>query len=122
MRFEIFQINTDFIINQLEKYFYTRHFTLLLHSNKKFALSIAEVFRKIDFLPHFHLFLQSMRCALFYINTDFLQINKYINIFTQETLQPSFIWKILSNYISPFLKFFSLLQINTSFLISQQKT
>ena len=33
--FAIFQINADFLINQLEKYFYTTHLTLFLHSNKK---------------------------------------------------------------------------------------
>ena len=43
-----------------------------------------------------------MRCALFEINTNLLKIYKHINILTEETLQPSFIWKILSKYISPF--------------------
>ena len=35
MWFVIFQIPTDFLINQLKKYFCTRHVTLLLHYNKK---------------------------------------------------------------------------------------
>ena len=43
--------NTDFLINQLQKYFYRRHLMLLLHYNKKFALSIVQVFRNIHFLP-----------------------------------------------------------------------
>ena len=86
MRFLIFQINTDFLIDQLEKYFYTRHLTLLLHSNKTFLLSIPEVFRKINFLPHFYLLSQRMRCAIFQINTDLLKIYEHINIFAQETL------------------------------------
>ena len=49
---------TNFLINQLEKYCYTRHLTLLLRSNKLFVLSNAEVFRKIDFLPHLYPFSQ----------------------------------------------------------------
>ena len=56
MMFAIFQMNTHFLINQLEKYFYPRHVTLLLHCKKIFALSIAEVSWKIDFLPYFYLF------------------------------------------------------------------
>ena len=35
MWFVIFQIPTDFLINQLKKYFCTRHVTLLLQYNKK---------------------------------------------------------------------------------------
>ena len=86
MRFLIFQINTDFLIDQLEKYFYTRHLTLLLHSKKTFLLSIPDVFWKINFLPHFNLLSQRMRCAIFQINTDLLKIYEHINIFTQEAL------------------------------------
>ena len=37
MRFVIFKVNEDFLINQLTKYFYTRHLTPLLYS-KKIAL------------------------------------------------------------------------------------
>ena len=54
VRFVIIQIRTDFLINQLQKYFYTKQLKLLLYSNKKIVLSIAESFRKIDFLPHFY--------------------------------------------------------------------
>ena len=86
VRFLIFQINTDFLINQLQKYFYTKHLTLLLHSNKKVVLLIAEGFRKIDFLPHFYLISQRMRCAILQINTDLVKVYEHINIFTQETL------------------------------------
>ena len=83
--FAISQINTDFLINQLSKYFYTSHLTLLLHSNKKFALSMAKVFWKIDFLPYFYLFSQWMRCAIFQINSDLLKTYEH-NIFKQESL------------------------------------
>ena len=60
--FLIFQINTDFLINQIQKSFYTGYLTQLLPSNKILMLSITNVFRKIDFLPHFYLFSQWMRC------------------------------------------------------------
>ena len=52
VRFVIFQINTDVLINKLQKYFYTKHLTLLFYSNKKFVLSIAQVFRNTHFLPN----------------------------------------------------------------------
>ena len=81
VRIVIFQINTDFLINQLTKYFYTRHLTLL-----KVVLSIAEGFRKADFLPHIYLISWRMRCAIFQINTDLVKVYEHINIFKQETL------------------------------------
>ena len=55
-RFAIVQINTDFVINQLEKCFYTRQLTLLHHSNKTFALSIAKRFSKHPLFTNFHYF------------------------------------------------------------------
>ena len=72
MRFVVFQINTEFLINQLQKYLYRKHLTLLLHSNKNFVLSIAQVFRNIHFLPHDNYFSQWIKCAWFQINTDLL--------------------------------------------------
>ena len=39
-------------------YFYTRDFISFLHFEKRLALSIANVFRNIHFLPHFHYFQQ----------------------------------------------------------------
>ena len=53
MRFVIFQVNADFLINQLTKYFYTRHLTLLLYFTKELALSIAESFKNIHFFSTF---------------------------------------------------------------------
>ena len=50
----MFQINTDFLINQLTQYFYTRQLTSLLYFKLKFALSIAESFKNIPFLTHFY--------------------------------------------------------------------
>ena len=41
-------------------------------SKKNFALSMAEAFRKINFLPRAYQFSQWMRCAIFQINTDLL--------------------------------------------------
>ena len=72
MRFVVFQINTEFLINQLQKYLYRKHLTLPLHSNKNFVLSIAQVFRNIHFLPHDNYFSQWIKCAWFQINTDLL--------------------------------------------------
>ena len=66
----MFQQNTDFLVNQPKNYFYKRHLTLLLYSNKKVVLSIAQVFRNIHFLTHFYYFALWMRCAMFQINTD----------------------------------------------------
>ena len=53
MRFVIFQVNADFLINQLTKHFYTRHLTLLLYFTKELALSIAESFKNIHFFSTF---------------------------------------------------------------------
>ena len=38
------------------QYFYTRDFISFIHFDKKLTLSIANVFRNIHFLPHFHYF------------------------------------------------------------------
>ena len=81
VRFLIFEIDADFKINQLKNFFYTRQLTLL-----KVVFSIAEGFRKVDFLPHFYLISQRMRCAIFQINTDLVKVYEHINIFKQETL------------------------------------
>ena len=72
MRFEIFQINVDFLINYLQKYFYTKHLRLLLHFQKNCAL------HRISFSKH-PLF---TTCQLVFSNN-----------LTQETLYPSFISK-----------------------------
>ena len=53
-------------------------------------LSIANFFRNIHFLSHFHYFWQSDRFVKFPVNTDFL-INQQKNIFTQHTSHPSLI-------------------------------
>ena len=84
----IFQMNSDFLINH-----FMLHLIRLLHSNKKFVLSIAQVFRNIYFLPHANKSSQWIRCAIFQIETDLLVIYQNINIFTQETSHPSFILK-----------------------------
>ena len=66
----------------VNKLVYTRHLTLL-----KVVLSIAEGFRKVDFLPHFYLISKTMRCEMFQINTDLVKVYQHINnIFKQETL------------------------------------
>ena len=43
-----------------------------------------------------------MRCAIFQINADLVKVYEHINTFTQETLQLSFIWEILSKNIALF--------------------
>ena len=74
-------------------YCYTRDLTTLLHFKIKSVLSIAEDFRNIHFLPHFHYFHQWMGFAIFQINTKFL-INLLKYIFTKDTLHLSFISQI----------------------------
>ena len=69
---------------------FTQDTYTLTSFQKKFALSIAQVFRKIHILPHVYQFSQWMRCAVFQINTDLLVIYQHINIFTYEALYPSF--------------------------------
>ena len=91
MRFLIFQINTDFLINQLTNYFYTRNTSL--HTIKHFALSIPHAFRSIHLLTDFYCFSKWTRCAIFQINANLPVIYQKINIFTQESLYPSIIWK-----------------------------
>ena len=54
VRVVIFQINTNFLINKLKKYFYTKKLALLLHTIRKLTLSIAEYFRNTHFLQHFY--------------------------------------------------------------------
>ena len=91
--FVTFQVNPDFLINQLTKYFYTRQLTPFLYFKEKFVLSIPESFRNIQFLPHFYYFSQWMMCAIFHINSNRLIIQHNINIFTQDTSYPFFISK-----------------------------
>ena len=50
-----------------------------------FVFSITEDFKTIHFFPHFYLFSQWMKCAIFKINTDLLKIDRHINNITQET-------------------------------------
>ena len=87
----MFQINTDFLINQLHKYFYTKHLTLPLRANKKFVLFIAQVSKNIHFLPHANYFSQWMRWTIFQIYTNLLLIYQNFKIFAQKTLCPSII-------------------------------
>ena len=99
-------IDTDFLINLLKNYFYTRQLTLLLYSNNNVVFSIAKVFRNIIFLTHFSYFWLWVRCGMFQINTDLLVIYWIINIFTQETLYPSIICeKIGSLHCKRFMKY-----------------
>ena len=82
----MFQINTDFLINQLTTYFYTRHLTPLIHLKKTVVLSITESVENIHLLTHLYYFSKWVRCSIFQINTDLLVIYQNINTFTQETL------------------------------------
>ena len=82
----MFQVNADFLINQLTKYFYTRHLTLPPYFTKKFALSIAESFKNIHFLPHFYQFSEWMNCTMFQIKTNFQTGQQNIYYFKQKTL------------------------------------
>ena len=105
VRLVIFQINTDFLINQLQKYFYAIILQNTLHCSfipTKRLCSRSQGFRQIDFLLHFCLISERMRCAIFQINADLVKVNEHINTFTQETLQLSFICEILSKNISLF--------------------
>ena len=49
----IFQINANFLINQIQKYFRTKHLTPFLHFRKEVTLFIVEVFRNISFFTTF---------------------------------------------------------------------
>ena len=91
MRFVIFQVNTDLLMNHLKEYFYTRHPTRVLHL-RKILLSIADVSRNIHILRQFYWFSLWVRCAIFQINTNLLISEQNINIFTQETLFSFFIF------------------------------
>ena len=50
----MFQINADFLINQLTTYFYTRHLTPLIHLKKTVVLSITESVGNIHLLTHLY--------------------------------------------------------------------
>ena len=74
-------------------YFNTRHFTLLFHLKKNDCAFHRTRFRNIQFLPRAQQFTQWMRCVKFKISTYLLVIYQQINIFTRDTLYPSFIPK-----------------------------
>ena len=115
---------------------FTQDTYTLTSFQKKFALSIAQVFRKIHILPHVYQFSQWMRCAVFQINTDLLVKYQHVSIFTYEALHPSFtskkIWyhplrKFLeiSTFIAHTYQFSlqmrcSIFQINTDHLVIYQ--
>ena len=86
MRFGTFRINTDFLKNQLQKYFYTKHLRLLLHFNKKFLLSFDQSFRNILFLPLANQLSQRMSCAIFQTNAGLRIIYQNINNFLHKRL------------------------------------
>ena len=92
MRFVIFQINTDFLINQLKKHFYRRNFTPFFYF-KKIVLRISESFRSICFLPHFYWFSYLVRYAIFKVNTNLLINQQIINNISRGNLFPFFILK-----------------------------
>ena len=78
----------------------------LLYFKKNIALSIADDLRNIQFLSHFYKFLHWMRCALFLLSLliSLLITERNINIFTQETLHLSFIFR--KQWRSPLQTFF----------------
>ena len=53
-QFLIFQINTDFLINQLKKYFYKKHPTTLLHFKKNLRCPSQKILKTSIFAPHFY--------------------------------------------------------------------
>ena len=118
VKFVIFQINADFLMNQSTKYFYTKHLTLLLHAIKKFALSITKSFKNIHFLTDFYNFSQWMSCAIFQINTNLQVICQNINTFTYETLYTSFIskknWRFPSQMLFETSTFYHIFTISKS--------
>ena len=50
----ILQVNADFLINQLTKYFHTGHLTPLFYFQKEIALSMVDAFKNIHFSLHFY--------------------------------------------------------------------
>ena len=94
------------------KYFYARHLTLFLHGIIKLALSIAESFKNIHFLPNFYQFSWRLRCAILQRKTNLL-IQQNINIFTQETLRLSLIrnWRCPRQAFSETSIFYNILTI-----------
>ena len=87
------------------KYFYAIILQNTLHCSfipTKRLCSRSQGFRQIDFLLHFCLISERMRCAIFQINADLVKVYEHINTFTQETLQLSFICEIISKNISLF--------------------
>ena len=88
MRFVIFQINADFLTNQLRKNFKAKHLRLFLHSNKKCLLSIPQVFRSNHFLPHGNWFSKRISCTIFQINTDLLVVTKTLIILHKRLYIP----------------------------------
>ena len=132
----IFQINTDFLINQLAKYFCTRNITPLLYFEKEFALFIADVFRNIHFLPYFWvLFTVDEVC---YISNQYQAPNnlaKHQYFYTRDYIPPLFRKKMAISTTKVFRNIYSLplfhhfknwarfvlFQVNTNFLINQLK-
>ena len=111
----IFQINTDFLINQIKnQFFHKTPYTPLPFLNK-IGVSIEEAFRNIYSLSHFYQLSQWMRCAMFQINTNLIVIQQNINIFT---LKPFYIPPLFQKEIgTPHRKCFSKHPLSTTYLL-----
>ena len=64
MRFVIFQINTDFLINQLKNIFTQDTLNSAFVSKIQIVLSIVEAFGHINLIPHFNVFTTDEVCNI----------------------------------------------------------
>ena len=89
----MFQTNADFLINQLTKYFYTRHLTLVLYFKRKFRSPSLNTLKISIFYSIFTSFHSGWGVLYFQRNTNFVIIEWNINNFAQETLYLPFIFE-----------------------------
>ena len=90
MSYVIFQINTDLLVIYQVSTFLHKGLYIYIYFEKILVLFIANVFRKIHFIPHFHYFQQLVRFVIFQINTKFVK-NQLKSIFTQDNLHLSLV-------------------------------
>ena len=104
MKCAIFRINTNLLIIQQNINIFTQE--TLFHSfiSNKNLRSPLQNFLEISIEINFQYFRLWMRCAIFQINTNLLIIQRNVNIFTQQTLYPSFILR--KNWRSPSQTFY----------------
>ena len=101
MTFLIFQVNADFLINQVTKYFYTRHFTSLVYFKKIFCSPPQNLLETSTFYHILTMFKVievcniSSNCWLLNISANKIFLHKNLRSPSQILLEISFFFPFL---------------------------